>query len=123
MVLQTQVDLHGYETITLALHILGTSDFTGAQLHIPLTIANSFVSVGHNLSEVVRVCTIPYLSDEHPKIRQTAALTACMLIAVDPVCFQTSDYSVGILMDMLDRLLTLSVADQGERNDKELGFQ
>ncbi|QRW03218.1 phosphatidylinositol 3-kinase tor2 [Ceratobasidium sp. AG-Ba] len=76
---KAMVEKHGYETITLAIRILGTSDFAG-----------------HNLSEVVR----------------TAALTACTLIAVDPVCFQTSDYSVGILMDMLDRLLTLAVADQ-----------
>jgi hypothetical protein len=69
--------------------------------------------IGHNLSEVVRVCIIPYLAEEHAIVRQTAALTACTLIAVDPVCFQTSDYSVGILMSMLDRLLTLAVADQG----------
>ncbi|KAG8728353.1 phosphatidylinositol kinase- protein kinase tor1, partial [Ceratobasidium sp. 428] len=89
------IERHGHETITLAIHILGTSDFAG-----------------HNLSEVVRVCIIPYLSDEHAILRQTAALTACTLIAVDPVCFQTSDYSVGILTDMLDRLLTLAVADQ-----------
>ncbi|KAG9096449.1 phosphatidylinositol kinase- protein kinase tor1, partial [Ceratobasidium sp. 370] len=92
---KAMLERHGHETITLAIHILGTSDFAG-----------------HNLSEVVRVCIIPYLSDEHAILRQTAALTACTLIAVDPVCFQTSDYSVGILMDMLDRLLTLAVADQ-----------
>ncbi|KAH7327706.1 atypical PIKK FRAP protein kinase [Rhizoctonia solani] len=92
---KAQIALHGYERIALALHVLGTSDFTG-----------------HNLSEVVRVCIIPYLAEEHAIVRQTAALTACTLIAVDPVCFQTSDYSVGILMNMLDRLLTLAVADQ-----------
>ncbi|KAG8710612.1 phosphatidylinositol kinase- protein kinase tor1 [Ceratobasidium sp. 394] len=92
---KAMLERHGYETITLAIHILGTSDFAG-----------------HGLSEVVRVCIIPYLSDEHAILRQTAALSACTLIAVDPVCFQTSDYSVGILMDMLDRLLTLAVADQ-----------
>ncbi|CAE6454773.1 unnamed protein product, partial [Rhizoctonia solani] len=94
---KAQIALHGYERIALALHVLGTSDFAG-----------------HNLSEVVRVCIIPYLADEHAIVRQTAALTACTLIAVDPVCFQTSDYSVGILMNMLERLLTLVVADQDQ---------
>ncbi|CAE6426128.1 unnamed protein product [Rhizoctonia solani] len=94
---KVQIALHGYERIALALHVLGTSDFAG-----------------HNLSEVVRVCIIPYLAEEHSIVRQTAALTACTLIAVDPVCFQTSDYSVGILMNMLDRLLTLAVADQDQ---------
>lgn len=79
-----------------------------------ITMSSHFYSIlGHNLSEVVRVCIIPYLAEEHSIVRQTAALTACTLIAVDPVCFQTSDYSVGILMSMLDRLLTLAVADQG----------
>ncbi|KAJ1306989.1 hypothetical protein OPQ81_007969 [Rhizoctonia solani] len=94
---KAQIALHGYERIALALHVLGTSDFAG-----------------HNLSEVVRVCIIPYLAEEHSIVRQTAALTTCTLIAVDPVCFQTSDYSVGILMNMLDRLLTLAVADQDQ---------
>ncbi|CAE6464067.1 unnamed protein product [Rhizoctonia solani] len=79
-------------------------------LHLTILLTRT----GHNLSEVVRVCIIPYLAEEHSIVRQTAALTACTLIAVDPVCFQTSDYSVGILMNMLDRLLTLAVADQDQ---------
>ncbi|KAF8668205.1 Atypical PIKK FRAP protein kinase [Rhizoctonia solani] len=96
-ILQAQIALHGYERIALAaIFVL-----------IPTRI-------GHNLSEVVRVCIIPYLAEEHAIVRQTAALTACTLIAVDPVCFQTSDYSVGILMNMLERLLTLAVADQDQ---------
>ncbi|KAG8733272.1 phosphatidylinositol kinase- protein kinase tor1, partial [Ceratobasidium sp. 423] len=97
---KVQIALHGYERIALALHVLGTSDFAGM-----------YHCHGH---EVVRVCIIPYLAEEHSIVRQTAALTACTLIAVDPVCFQTSDYSVGILMNMLDRLLTLAVADQDQ---------
>ncbi|ELU37806.1 phosphatidylinositol 3-kinase tor2 [Rhizoctonia solani AG-1 IA] len=96
-ILQAQIALHGYERIALALHVLGTSDFAG--------------------DEVVRVCIIPYLAEEHAIVRQTAALTACTLIAVDPVCFQTSDYSVGILMNMLERLLTLAVADQAANDE------
>lgn len=82
------------EKIRLALEILGSFDFTS-----------------HILNEFVRNCALPYLEDEHAEIRQAAALTCCILFVRDPICHQVSNHSIEIISDVLDKLLTVGIAD------------
>lgn len=82
--------------IVLALDTLGSFDFKGHALH-----------------EVVRDCAILYLDDDNPSIRKSAAITTSHLLAQDPVCFQTSNHSLKIVADILERLLSIAIADQG----------
>ncbi|KIJ55748.1 hypothetical protein M422DRAFT_24274 [Sphaerobolus stellatus SS14] len=82
------------ELITLALNTLGTFDFSG-----------------HILNEFVRDAALPYLEDDHPEVRKAAALTCCKLFVRDPICYQSSNHSVEIISDVLDKLLTVGVAD------------
>ena len=84
------------ELIGLALNTLGTFDFTG-----------------HVLNEFVRKCALPYLDDDHPVVRKAAALTCCRLFARDPICHQASNHSIEIISDVLDKLLTVGIADPG----------
>ncbi|TDL23875.1 atypical/PIKK/FRAP protein kinase [Rickenella mellea] len=82
------------ELITLALTTLGSFDFSG-----------------HTLNEFVRNCSLPYLEDDHAEVRQAAALTCCRLFARDPICHQASNHSIEIISDVLDKLLTVGIAD------------
>ncbi|KAF8519025.1 phosphatidylinositol 3-kinase [Hysterangium stoloniferum] len=82
------------EVITLALSTLGAFDFSG-----------------HILNEFVRDAALPYLEDDHPEVRKAAALTCCRLFVRDPICYQASNHSVEIISDVLDKLLTVGVAD------------
>ncbi|KZT27933.1 phosphatidylinositol 3-kinase [Neolentinus lepideus HHB14362 ss-1] len=82
------------ETITLALTTLGTFDFSG-----------------HVLNEFVRTCALPYLEDDHPEVRRAAALTCCRLFIRDPICYQASNHAIEVISDVLDKLLTVGIAD------------
>ncbi|KAK0489036.1 phosphatidylinositol 3-kinase [Armillaria novae-zelandiae] len=82
------------ETITLALTTLGSFDFTG-----------------HLLNEFVRQCALPYLEDDNADVRRAAALTCCRLFVRDPICYQSSSHAIEIISDVLDKLLTVGIAD------------
>ncbi|KAG9127299.1 phosphatidylinositol kinase- protein kinase tor1 [Ceratobasidium sp. 392] len=82
------------ELIALALITLGSFDFTG-----------------HVLNEFVRSCALPYLDHDQPEVRQAAALTSCKLFVQDPIIYQQSIHSTEIVGDVLDKLLTVGIAD------------
>ena len=82
------------DLIHLALRTLGTFDFKGLSLH-----------------ELVRDCAVLYLDDDDPSIRRAAAITTSHLLAEDPACFQTSSHSLLIVTEILDRLLSIAIAD------------
>ncbi|KIK08874.1 hypothetical protein K443DRAFT_655406 [Laccaria amethystina LaAM-08-1] len=82
------------ELITLALKTLGEFDFSG-----------------HILNEFVRTCALPYLEDDNPEVRCTAAHTCCILFVRDPICFQASSHAIEVISDVLDKLLTVGIAD------------
>ncbi|KII85882.1 hypothetical protein PLICRDRAFT_144570 [Plicaturopsis crispa FD-325 SS-3] len=92
----TQLSTNGKspELITLALNTLGSFDFSG-----------------HVLNEFVRNCALPYLEDDHAKVRRAAALTCCRLFVRDPICYQSSSHAIEIISDVLDKLLTVGIAD------------
>ncbi|KIK61711.1 hypothetical protein GYMLUDRAFT_42743 [Collybiopsis luxurians FD-317 M1] len=82
------------ELIALALKTLGSFDFNG-----------------HTLNEVVRSCALPYLEDDHAEVRRAAALTCCRLFMHDPICYQASSHAIEVISDVLDKLLTVGIAD------------
>jgi FKBP12-rapamycin complex-associated protein len=69
--------------------------------------------LGHVLNEFVRNCALPYLEEESSEVRQAAALTCCRLFDKDPICYQASNHSIEIVGDVLDKLLTVGIADPG----------
>ena len=69
--------------------------------------------LGHVLNEFVRNCALPYLEEESPEVRRAAALTCCRLFDRDPICYQASNHSIEIVSDVLDKLLTVGIADPG----------
>ncbi|EJD07323.1 atypical/PIKK/FRAP protein kinase [Fomitiporia mediterranea MF3/22] len=82
-----------------------------AEIRLALDTLGSFDFSGHILNEFVRSCAVPYLEDDHPDIRQAAALTCCRLFVRDPICHQVSNHSIEIISDVLDKLLTVGIAD------------
>ncbi|KAF8074724.1 phosphatidylinositol 3-kinase [Lyophyllum atratum] len=82
------------ELMTLALSTLGSFDFSG-----------------HVLNEFVRNCALPYLEDDNAEIRRAAALTCCRLFVRDPICYQASSHAIEVISDVLDKLLTVGIAD------------
>ncbi|KAG6827657.1 hypothetical protein H0H92_010880 [Tricholoma furcatifolium] len=86
------------ELLTLALQTLGSFDFSG-----------------HVLNEFVRANALPYLEDDHPEIRRSAALTCCRLFVRDPICYQASSHAIEVISDVLDKLLVVGIADPGKR--------
>ncbi|GAO47492.1 hypothetical protein G7K_1698-t1 [Saitoella complicata NRRL Y-17804] len=82
------------ELITLALNTLGTFDFSG-----------------HVLNEFVKDCAISYVEDDNAEVRKAAALTCCQLFVRDPICYQTSNHAIQVVGEVLERLLTVGIAD------------
>jgi FKBP12-rapamycin complex-associated protein len=69
--------------------------------------------LGHVLNEFVRACALPYLEDEHAEVRRASALTCCRLFVRDPICYQASSHAIEVISDVLDKLLTVGIADPG----------
>lgn len=78
---------------------------------LALTTLGSFNFAGHVLNEFVRDCCIPYLEDDNADIRRSAAQTCCQLFVRDPICFQTSAHAVQVVGEVLEKLLTVGIAD------------
>ncbi|RUP43431.1 hypothetical protein BC936DRAFT_137191, partial [Jimgerdemannia flammicorona] len=87
-------DARDVETIVLALVTLGNFDFTG-----------------HVLNEFVRDCIVTYLEDDNPDVRKAAAVTCCQLFVRDPICYQTSNHAIKVVGEVLEKLLTVGIAD------------
>lgn len=85
---------HKEQEIALALHTLGSFDFSG-----------------HVLNEFVRDVAIRYVEDDDPIIRKAAALTCCQLFVRDPIVYQTSHHAIQVVADVIEKLLTVGVAD------------
>lgn len=85
---------HKDQEIALALHTLGSFDFTG-----------------HVLNEFVRDVAVRYVEDDDPQIRKAAALTCCQLFVKDPIVHQTSHHAIAVVSDVIEKLLTTGVAD------------
>ncbi|KAI8981018.1 armadillo-type protein [Pilobolus umbonatus] len=82
------------ETIVLALTTLGSFDFSN-----------------HVLNEFVRDCIVNYLDDDLSEIRKAAAVTCCQLFVRDPICNQTSAHAIKVVGEVLEKLLTVGIAD------------
>ena len=102
------------ELLTLALTTLGSFDFSGRLYRLTLPAHFLTCLLGHVLNEFVRNCALPYLEEESPEVRRAAAQTCCRLFDKDPICYQASNHSTEIVSDVLDKLLTVGIADPGE---------
>ncbi|KAI8344851.1 armadillo-type protein [Chlamydoabsidia padenii] len=80
--------------IVLALKTLGSFDFSS-----------------HILNEFVRDCIVNYLDDDMAEIRKAAAVTCCQLFVRDPICNQTSAHAIKVVGEVLEKLLTVGIAD------------
>ena len=80
--------------IALALHTLGSFDFSG-----------------HVLNEFVRDVAIRYVEADNPEIRKASALTCCQLFVRDPIVHQTSHHAVQVVGDVIKKLLEVGVGD------------
>jgi FKBP12-rapamycin complex-associated protein len=68
---------------------------------------------GHSLNEFVRDAAIPYLEYDNFDVRKEAVLASTQLFINDPICDLTSSNSIEIVSDVLEKLLTVAVADPG----------
>ncbi|RKF83441.1 Serine/threonine-protein kinase tor2 [Golovinomyces cichoracearum] len=82
-----------------------------AEVKLALNTLGSFEFSGHVLNEFVRDVAIKYVEDENPEIREAAALTCCQLYVKDPVINQTSYHAIQVVSDVIEKLLTVGVAD------------
>lgn len=87
MSLQTTSEPTNIATITLALNTLGEFDFSGILLH-----------------ELVRDTITNYLENDSRDVRLAAAQTCCKLFARDPIIFQTSNHSINLVTEVLEKL-------------------
>ncbi|KAI9757288.1 MAG: hypothetical protein M4579_003499 [Chaenotheca gracillima] len=85
---------HREAEIALALHTLGSFDFSG-----------------HILNEFVRDVAIKYVENDKAEIRRAAALTCCQLFVRDPIVHQTSNHAIQVVSEVIEKLLTVGVAD------------
>lgn len=67
----------------------------------------------YSLCEFVRDTVVKYLEDDHAEIRRAASLTCCQIIAADPIISQTSNHAIQLVNEVLEKLLTLAIADPG----------
>ena len=90
---------HSNSEIALALHTLGSFDFTG-----------------HILNEFVRDVAVIYAENDNPEIRKASAFTCCQLFMHDPIINQTSNHSIQVVSEVVDRLLIMGIGDPDPEN-------
>jgi FKBP12-rapamycin complex-associated protein len=66
---------------------------------------------GQPLHEFIRECAALYLENPQVEIRKAAALTCCQLLGRDPSCSQSSQYSLQIVSQVLDKIISIAIAD------------
>ncbi|PLN84338.1 putative TOR pathway phosphatidylinositol 3-kinase TorA [Aspergillus taichungensis] len=84
---------HSNSEIALALHTLGSFDFSG-----------------HVLSEFVRDVAINYVENDDPEIRKASAFTCCQLIHA-PMINQTGSHSIQVVSEVIKKLLIVGIGD------------
>ena len=72
------------------------------------------LSSGHTLNEFVRDAALPYLEHDSADVRKEAVLASTQLFIKDPICHQTSNHSIEIVSDVLEKLLTVAITDPSE---------
>ncbi|KAK7963971.1 FKBP12-rapamycin complex-associated protein [Apiospora saccharicola] len=82
-----------------------------AEVKLALNTLGSFDFSGHVLNEFVRDVAIKYVEDDDAQIREAAALTCCQLYVRDPIVNQTSYHALQVVGDVIEKLLTVGVAD------------
>ncbi|KAI8062483.1 armadillo-type protein [Gongronella butleri] len=90
--------------------VTGDGNYNG-MIALALKTLGSFDFSGHVLNEFVRECIVNYLDDDHPEIRREAAITCCQLFVRDPICNQTSAHAIKVVGEVLEKLLTVGIAD------------
>jgi FKBP12-rapamycin complex-associated protein len=98
-----------FQHLELSISVVGRRSVTAVSV---LMILFAFLA-GHVLNEFVRTCALPYLEDDHPEVRKAAANTCCRLFVKDPICYQASSHAIEVISDVLDKLLTVGIADPG----------
>ena len=63
------------------------------------------------MNEFVREAALPYLEHDSPEVRREAVLASTQLFINDPICLMTSSYSIEIVSDVLEKLLTVGITD------------
>ncbi|KAK0535707.1 phosphatidylinositol kinase- protein kinase tor1 [Tilletia horrida] len=86
------------ETIVIALNTLGSFNFSGQML-----------------SDFVRTCTLPYLEDDNVEVRKAAAISCAKRFSQDPICYQSSIHAIEVVNDVLDKLISVGIADPDPR--------
>lgn len=66
---------------------------------------------GQVLNEFVRDVAIKFVDSNNAVIRKAAASTCCQLYVQDPIIHQTSSHAIRVVSDVIERLLTVGVAD------------
>ncbi|BGP55274.1 hypothetical protein JCM8202_000651 [Rhodotorula sphaerocarpa] len=98
--------------IILALEVLGTFNFKGVfQIHRAAAAPPTEADEEHSLGEFIRDHVARYVEDENPDIRRAAAVSCCSVLATDPIVAQTSNHAIRLVNEVLERLLTLAIAD------------
>lgn len=98
--------------ITLALHTLGSFDFTSKFL-LSQRLKDVPDQEDHILNEFVRDIAMKYVEDDNTEVRKAAALTCCQLFVRDPICYQTSNHAIQVVGEVMEKLLTVAIADPG----------
>ena len=89
--------------------------FLSRRFHIIVdSLSSSIYSTDHVLNEFVRDCVVRYLETDIVEVRKAAALTCCQLFARDKILEQTSQHAIQVVNEVLERLLTVGVADPGK---------
>lgn len=78
---------------------------------LALQILGHFNFRGKSLAEFVRDTVVSYMSHDDPKVRKSAALTACKIYVNDPICSHVSENSLRSVGLVISKLLTLAVSD------------
>lgn len=69
--------------------------------------------IDHVLNEFVRDVAMKYVEDDNVEVRKAAALTCCQLFVRDPICYQTSNHAIQVVGEVMEKLLTVAIADPG----------
>ena len=80
---------------------------------VALKTLGSFSFKGLQLQEMILDLSKLYLVSDNVMIRQACCYTCSFLLKEDPVCDRTSDNSLQICSDVLERLIAIGVADPG----------
>lgn len=113
-----EADQHSDRTVELALSTLQKFKFDKIyQRSSPL--APEEQPPLHSLAEFVRDHAVRYVEAENPAVRRAAALACCDVLQADPVLKQTSAHAIKLVNEVLEKLLTLAIADPEAEIRKE----